>query len=505
MRQGGAGDLYQRFLRLKAVLQAEGLFDAARKPPLPDAPRTIGIVSSPQAAALRDVLTTLRRRAPQLAVIIYPAPVQGTAAAAGAGQGAADGQSARGVRGDPAGARAADRSRIWTPSTTSDWRERIAASRLPVVSGVGHETDFTISDFVATARAPTPTAAAVLVCREREETLEQLRRLAHRLQRVLQLSVERGEQRLDLASRLLAFAFRAAARARRRGWRGRPTARANRCSSPCSGDSRGCCWPAARVRPPELALPVQRLAGLRDALVRAQRNLLEEAVRSAQARAGALALVNPKSVIERGYAIVRDRDGKVMRGPGQVSARRPAAMWNWRRVRSASGLNRADELLRPRIRTDIPGRMIAPQSTGFLYARNPTIRRGQNMEHTLPPLPYADGRAGAAHLQGDARVPLRQAPPGLRDQPEQPDKGTEFENMTLEEIVKKSSGGIFNNAAQVWNHTFFWNCMKPARRRRARAARWPRRSTRSGAASPPSRKRSTSRPSATSARAGPGW
>src|SRR5690606_26656396 len=80
MRQGGAGDLYQRFLRLKALLQAAGLFDAARKRPIPAAPGTIGIVSSPQAAALRDVLTTLRRRAPQVPVIIYPAAVQGAGA-----------------------------------------------------------------------------------------------------------------------------------------------------------------------------------------------------------------------------------------------------------------------------------------------------------------------------------------------------------------------------------------------------------------------------------------
>ena len=322
MRQGGAGDLYQRFLRLKAALQAEGLFDAARKPPLPHAPRTIGIVSSPQAAALRDVLTTLRRRAPQLAVIIYPAPVQGTAAAA----------ELIGRWRRPIGARECDvillvrgGGSIEDLDAFNDERlaRAIAASRLPVVSGVGHETDFTISDFVATARAPTPTAAAVLVSREREESLEQLRRLAHRLQRVLQLSLERGEQRLDLASRLLRSPSEQLRERVGAGGAGGRRARAGDAAAAAAARV-----PAAAGRPlgapARLALPVQRLAGLRDALVRAQRNLLEEAVRSAQARAGALALVNPKSVIERGYAIVRDRHGNVMRSPGAGGARRRA-------------------------------------------------------------------------------------------------------------------------------------------------------------------------------------
>ena len=317
MRQSGAGDLYQRFLRLKAALQAEGLFEAARKPPLPHVPRTIGIVSSPQAAALRDVLTTLRRRAPQLSVIVYPAAVQGAAAAP---------ELVRALE-------AANRRRecdvillvrgggsIEDLSAFNDERlaRAIAASRLPVVSGVGHETDFTISDFVATARAPTPTAAAVLVCREREESLEQLRRLGQRLQRALQLALERGEQRLDLASRLLrspsqqlrervALLVRTGARL------------AQAMQQHLHRRESRLLLAGRSLRAPRLELPAQRLAGLRDALVRAERSLLEEAVRSAQARAGALALVNPKSVIERGYAIVRDRHGRVMRSPSQTT------------------------------------------------------------------------------------------------------------------------------------------------------------------------------------------
>ncbi len=316
MRESGAGDLYQRFLRLKSALQAEGLFDSARKPPLPHAPRTIGIVSSPQAAALRDVLTTLRRRAPQLAVVIYPASVQGMAAAPELVR-ALEAANRRNecdvillVRGGGS---------IEDLNAFNDERlaRAIAASRLPVVSGVGHETDFTISDFVATARAPTPTAAAVLVCREREESLEQLKRLGHRLQRVLQLSLERGEQRLDLASRLLRSPAQQL-RERIALLTGTAARLGQAMQQQLHRRESRLLMSSRSLRSPRLALPVQRLAGLRDALVRAERNLLEEAVRTAQARAGALALVNPKSVIERGYAIVRDRHGNVMRSPAQA-------------------------------------------------------------------------------------------------------------------------------------------------------------------------------------------
>ena len=273
-------------------------------------------MSSPQAAALRDVLTTLRRRAPQLAVIIYPASVQGTAAAPELVR-ALEAANRRKecdvillVRGGGS---------IEDLNAFNDERlaRTIAASRLPVVSGVGHETDFTISDFVAAARAPTPTAAAVLVCREREESIEQVRGLAQRLLRVLQLAIERGEQRLDLASRLL--------RSPSQQWHERVALLARTAARLGQSQQQGMQRREARLllagrslRPPRLHLPVQRLAGLRDALVRAERSLLEEAVRKAQASAGALALVNPKSVIERGYAIVRDRQGNVVRSPAQA-------------------------------------------------------------------------------------------------------------------------------------------------------------------------------------------
>src|SRR5512135_257452 len=161
IRRAGAGRLYEAFLKLKAKLEGEGLFDPAKKRALPGFPRRLGIVTSPQAAALHDVLTALARRMPGLPVILYPTPVQG----AGAGA-----QIAGAIR--TAGARAecevllvcrggGSLEDLWAFNDEAVARA-IAASPMPVVSGVGHETDFTLADFAADLRAPTPTAAAEL-------------------------------------------------------------------------------------------------------------------------------------------------------------------------------------------------------------------------------------------------------------------------------------------------------------------------------------------------------
>ena len=162
MRRAGLGNLYEAFLRLKEQLASEGLFDPARKRELAPLPRAIGVITSLHAAA-RDVLSALARRAPQVPVIIYPAPVQGADAA---GRLAAQVRLANQraevdtlllVRG---GGGIED---LWSFNDEALARE-VAASAIPVVSGVGHETDFTIVDFVADLRAPTPTAAAELAC-----------------------------------------------------------------------------------------------------------------------------------------------------------------------------------------------------------------------------------------------------------------------------------------------------------------------------------------------------
>ena len=182
MRPAGLGALYEAFERLKKKLEGEGLFDAARKRVLPSMPAQIGIVTSPQAAALRDVLTTLARRMSGIPVVLYPTPVQGE----GAAQKIAQAIRLANERAEcdvlivcRGGGSIED---LWAFNEEVVARA-IAASTIPVVSGVGHETDFTIADFVADERAPTPTAAAQRVAPDRDALLRSLRDMAQHLQR----------------------------------------------------------------------------------------------------------------------------------------------------------------------------------------------------------------------------------------------------------------------------------------------------------------------------------
>ncbi len=208
VRRTGQGRLYEAFLKLKAKLEAEGLFDAERKRPLPAHPRAIGVVTSMQAAALRDVLTTLCRRAPHVPVIVYPAPVQG-AGAADKLAAMVDAANARNevdvlivCRG---GGSIED---LWAFNEEVLARA-IAGSALPVVSGVGHETDFTIADFAADVRAPTPTGAAELVSPQRVLLLRDLDHRHAMLARGFGRMMERRAQQLDwLARRLVSPAER---------------------------------------------------------------------------------------------------------------------------------------------------------------------------------------------------------------------------------------------------------------------------------------------------------
>lgn len=290
IRKAGLGALYEAFEKLKAKLQAEGLFEAARKKALPPFPRAIGIVTSPGAAALRDVLTTLARRARMVPVILYPAQVQGEAAAA---------QIARAIA--VANARAevdvlilcrggGSLEDLWGFNEEVVARA-IAASALPIVSGVGHETDFSISDFVADLRAATPTAAAVAASPDREGLCERVAALRRRLGRDVRRMVEIGTQRLDGASRrLLTPAERMARQRERLGDLGRrlkiATAREQQ---------------LRRIALSSLGPRVRR------ALPRALR---EREQRVMQLRA-ALSHLDPTQVLGRGYSIVRDAAGRV--------------------------------------------------------------------------------------------------------------------------------------------------------------------------------------------------
>jgi len=320
MRRSGLGALYEAFEKLKAKLQAEGLFDAARKRPLPAFPHTIGIVTSRQAAALRDVLTTLKRRMPGIAVVIYPSAVQGEGAAPQLAQAIAlAGQRAECdvlivCRG---GGSIED---LWAFNDEAVARA-IRACPLPVVSGVGHETDFTIADFAADARAPTPTAAAELVSASRVELDRRLFHLGERLVRVAARALERRMQQLDgLARGLIHPGERLANQAAHLGHL------AVRLRGGWSYAADGWRW--------RLRETYQRLAALRPAtglLAAEQRALAQRLAGAARGRtealraelkslAAQLAQLNPQAVLERGYSLTTTASGKLVRDSAQLRA-----------------------------------------------------------------------------------------------------------------------------------------------------------------------------------------
>ena len=202
LRRAGVGGLYEAFLKLKAKLAKEGLFDDERKREIPTHPRSIGIITSPQAAALKDVLSTLARRAPHIPIVIYPTLVQGPDAPSGiiSSLKAAEKENAVDVillvRG---GGSIED---LWA-FNDEQLAYAIAQSPMPVVSGVGHETDFTIADFVADLRAPTPTGAAELAAPRRDQMLQELDSIMQALLQRINQRIEREAQTLDqLALRL---------------------------------------------------------------------------------------------------------------------------------------------------------------------------------------------------------------------------------------------------------------------------------------------------------------
>jgi exodeoxyribonuclease VII large subunit len=278
IRPAGEGALYQEFLRLKARLEAEGLFAAERKRPIPAQPNRIGIVTSPTGAALRDMLNTLGRRYPLAEIVLAPAAVQGPAAAAelvaalnrlnqfaqpdvillGRGGGSLEDLAAFN---DEALARA------------------IVASAAPVISGVGHETDFSISDFAADLRAPTPTAAAELATPDKLELAAGLVDLQLGLARGMQGRVQ--EQRWALAE--------LDGRLERRS-------------------------PHARIR--EDRQRVDDLLRRGERALRGEARVLRSQLEGRQAR---LAALNPAAILGRGFAVVSKGDGRVVRAAQDVA------------------------------------------------------------------------------------------------------------------------------------------------------------------------------------------
>ena len=293
MRRQGPGSLYEEFLRLRARLEAAGLFDPARRRPIARHPETLAVVTSLGAAALHDVLTALQRRAPHVRVVVHPCLVQGPEAPpsivralqAAAAHGRA--QTVLLVRG---GGSIED---LWAFNDERVVRA-VAASPVPVVCGVGHETDVTLCDLAADLRAPTPTAAAELAAPAREELLQRLGGLQDRLAQGVQRQLDRQAQRLDgLARRAGQPALRLQAQAQRL------ERLRDRMGSALSGRSR-------------LAAAVLAAAGQR------LQTALAQAVRTQAARHEALALrlraCHPQQVLNRGYAWVLAPTGRPVMG-----------------------------------------------------------------------------------------------------------------------------------------------------------------------------------------------
>jgi exodeoxyribonuclease VII large subunit len=294
LRPAGKGQLYARFEELKVKLQAAGLFDAERKRPIAARPQRLGVITSPDAAALRDILRVLTLRWPLVEVLVFPCLVQGSespgqivAAIAGANhyhQEIALIDTLILARG---GGSIED---LWS---FNDERvaHAVAGSSLPIVSGVGHETDFTIADFVADLRAPTPSAAAAAVTPDRSELLSQLAALGQSLaRRASDRLLEEQWQVEQLVGRL------------------------------------------QRVHPGRRL--DQRIQGLDDRTRRLQGAMQRRLSALAQERIGAerrLQALSPLHVLQRGYSIVQRQDGKVITRPGDAAAGEPLL------VRAAGG------------------------------------------------------------------------------------------------------------------------------------------------------------------------
>jgi exodeoxyribonuclease VII large subunit len=318
MQRAGQGRLFEEFMRLKRRLAAEGLFDEALKRPLPRLPCTIGIVTSPQAAALRDVLTALRRRAPYVRLIVYPVPVQGAGAAEQIAAMLAR-ASARAeadvlllVRG---GGSLED---LWAFNEEPVARA-IRACTLPVVVGVGHESDISIADFAADLRAATPTAAAELVAPELTVLRESVVALAQRLRRLAQQHLQQSQQRLDYATRMLSRPSAPIAGLRARVEQLRLRLRASLAASVSRSESAAA---ASRLRlerhRPDLGAAVAATRALNDRL-RAALMAGQDSRRARLERARqALVHLDPAAVLGRGYALALDADGHVVTDAGRL-------------------------------------------------------------------------------------------------------------------------------------------------------------------------------------------
>lgn len=306
LQRAGQGALFEQFLRLKEKLEKEGLFDAARKRPLPLAPRGIGLVTSLGAAALHDVVSALRRRVPHIPVLLVPAQVQGAQAPQSLVR-ALEQLYARAAAPPEAGAVPIDvillvrgggsLEDLWAFNDEALART-VVQSPVPLVCGVGHETDFSIADFCADLRAPTPTAAAELVSAPRDTWLAALALLQQRLAEALERQIDQRHLRLDQAAARL----------------GRPSQIAQR-------EQLGLARLAQRLQHAMLlklqhetqivkAIEADFPQKLRSALGAHQQRLATAALR--------LQLLDPALVLQRGYALLQTPSGELVRSVRQA-------------------------------------------------------------------------------------------------------------------------------------------------------------------------------------------
>jgi exodeoxyribonuclease VII large subunit len=300
LEDAGTGALQRAFEELRARLAAEGLFDAARKKPLPTTPARVGVITSSGSAALRDILHVLRARFPAAGVIVYPVPVQGEAAA-----------PAIASMLDLANARAevdvlilarggGSLEDLWAFNDERVARA-LARSVLPVVAGVGHETDVTISDFIADLRAPTPTAAAQAVVPDRHEWLRRFAQLAQRFTNAMRRQLGQDRARVDSLAGRLQRSHPGAALAQR-------TQRLDEL------DQR-----LRQALERRLMRAADRLAPLQRRLPAAAQSALAAARAQMEPLLRALNAVSPLATLERGYAIVRGPGGEVLRSTATLS------------------------------------------------------------------------------------------------------------------------------------------------------------------------------------------
>ena len=301
VRIAGVGDLMARFNALKEKLAAEGLFDSERKRPLPFLPHRIGIVTSPTGAVIHDMGTILLRRFPNIEVRLFPAKVQGDGAAESVVRGIEYFQSSE-WRPDVliVGRGGGSLEDLWAFNEEIVARA-VAASAVPVISAVGHEVDFTLCDFAADVRAPTPSAAAELAVPVQAELLAQVADLASRLRRAPRTAGEQRAQTLDHLGARLHAALNASA--------DRLDVRLSRASARLG--------PALRVGAESASGRIARAADRLSAAMRAAAAAAEHRLEKASAR---LDLLNPEATLQRGYTITLSADGRALSAASAVSA-----------------------------------------------------------------------------------------------------------------------------------------------------------------------------------------